>query len=768
MNRILFLALFLCAGGWCDVNATDRSAAAEAGQVALASEVKEVFRQRCSQCHGQDQQQSGLDVLSLASLRQNDLVVPGEPESSRLLASLLQDAPSMRMPLDAPPLPKDQIDLVRRWIRAGAPAFPEDVPTPGKKPSTLTDETEASKETSEAKPRPSADHQASAQSATRSEYGREYVLAAILEHQRSLPPDDRLWMRYFSCNHLLAAGTTRRELDLQALALAKAVNHLSRQPRLASVDIVDGETASVFAVDIRDCGWHVQPYAKATEESDRAEWNLFDLVLLEYPYAVLPPDSDTFLALAREYILPAAMVRPIPYVRTDWFCSVATLPPLYHDLLRLPETRAELEERLGVDVEQNIKDGLAHRAAVAISGVSQANRAMERHPSRHGYYWRSIDYFSSRGPDNLFADPIHLTGAGGEMIFSLPNGLQGYYICDAQGQRLDEAPTSIVTDKFAADAVVRNGLGCIRCHDRGLKSFRDDVRPAIEQLGSGSRFDKREILRLYPTREVIDAAVEADRAQFLQAVDHLSQNLGDPVRAAVDRWQEPLAHVSRRFTDFPLAYPIAVGELGVKDPDGWQSLFRGSSLASLGVFPLSAGGVVRRQTWEDLFDDVVLLTGTGIPVRPLDALGQPDQNNAARPLKVKLSSSGTNNVFAPGDELVLFIRNDEREDIFIEMIGTGTRGEIVSLIKAGTKVAAGDTFRFPSTGSIAVQPALGDEQVTLFAGRESFPAGQILSAPGITDRFIHTSTLVGLQQNQVHVQRRGPAISKQTLTIQTR
>lgn len=737
---------------------------------ALAADVKELFRQRCSQCHGGDQQQAGLDVLSLDSLRQNELVVPDDPEASHLLASLTRDDPSLRMPLDAPPLPEDQIEQVRRWIQAGAPDFPEDVPVA----EGAVARPEPARETADQASPPAEGNSSASRETTarqtsgRSDFGRDYVLDVILTHQRSLPRDEQVWMRYFSCNHLLAAGTTRRELDLQRSALAKVVNHLSRQARLAPVHTIDGETASVFAVDIRDCGWHVQPYAKASDEDDRAEWNLFDLVLLEYPYAVLPPDSDTFLALAREYLLPAGMVRPVPYVRTDWFCSVATLPPLYHDLLRLPTTRDDLEDQLGVDVEKNIDDGLAKRAAVALSGVSQANRAMERHPARDGYYWRSIDYQSSRGPDNLFADPIHLTGAGGEMIFSLPNGLQGYFICDSQGRRLDEAPTSIVTDKFAADAVVRNGLGCIRCHDRGLKSFRDDVRPAVEQLGGGSRVDKREVLRLYPDRETMDAMVERDRSRFLDAWQAVSRDLGGPIDAGTDRWQEPLAHVSRRYADFPLAYPIAISELGVANHDQWHALFRGSSLVSLGIFPLSAGGVIRRQTWEDLFDDVVLQTGTGVPLRPLDALGRPDHSDAASPLRVTLSSSHSGNVFAPGDDLVLFIRNDEPQDVFVEMIGTGTRGEIVSLVSSGTKISAGETLRFPSTGSIAVQPSLGDEQVTLFASRDSFPGGQVLSAQGITDRFVHPSDLVRIRQNQLQIQRSPPAILKRTLTIQTR
>ncbi len=97
-------------------------------------------------------------------------------------------------------------------------------------------------------------------------------------------------------------------------------------------------------------------------------------------------------------------------------------------------------------------------------------------------YWKSIDYATSMGRENIFTDPLRLEGTGGEMVFRLPNGMHGYYISTGKGERLDSAPTAIVTDKFAEDKVVRNGLACMRCHDQGVKDFRDDVRPAVETL----------------------------------------------------------------------------------------------------------------------------------------------------------------------------------------------------------------------------------------------------------------------------------------------
>ena len=120
---------------------------------------------------------------------------------------------------------------------------------------------------------------------------------------------------------------------------------------------------------------------------------------------------------------------------------------------------------------------------------------------RFGELWRSYDFNSSKGTGNMFKDPMNLHPNGGEMIFNLPNGLQGYFVTNAIGTRVQEAPTGIVTDKFAEDKTVRNGLSCMRCHDQGIKGFRDNIRQAIDQLfttkGRDAGIDPREIRHFF-------------------------------------------------------------------------------------------------------------------------------------------------------------------------------------------------------------------------------------------------------------------------------
>ncbi|MBO0700293.1 MAG: c-type cytochrome, partial [Zavarzinella sp.] len=507
MPRFVLLSALLVAG---PVTAADD----------VAARAKEVFRVHCAECHGGAKARAGVNVLDRDGLVKKEKVVPGKPDDSLLYQLVTATDESAMPPTGRPRLAAEQVEVIRKWIAAGAPAFPADTPAPAE-PAVEKD------------PR------------LKDVAGVDYVLKKILAHVASVPAGDRPFLRFFSIYHVLTAGATADKLADHRAALAKAINHLSREAKLVRPKSIDPPADTVFVVDIRELGWHHKPFKKQVGNKEvPSDLTIFDLALLEYPYAIAYEGSDTFDRLAKEFLNDANQVRPIPYLRADWFVSVATLPPLYEDVLQLPFTLAELEKDLGVDAESDLANRTAPRAGMTVSGVSRNNRVVERHGGRTGMYWKSFDFRTSKGPENVLKDPISFKPSGGEMIFRLPNGLQGYYVADGRGQRLDAAPTEIVTDKFAADKTVRNGLGCIRCHDQGIKEFADAVRPAVEALPGSPGFDRRAVLDLYPPREKLDADVKADRGAFQAAMTAL---LGQaPAR-------EPLVPVTTGYWDDPLS-----------------------------------------------------------------------------------------------------------------------------------------------------------------------------------------------------------------------
>jgi hypothetical protein len=105
--------------------------------VDFTRDIQPLFRQHCVSCHGprKAKGQFRLDVRA-AALKgglSGKAIVPGKSAQSPLLALLLDGDPEVRMPqpLDnargkqAEPLPREKIELIRRWIDEGA-AWPDD------------------------------------------------------------------------------------------------------------------------------------------------------------------------------------------------------------------------------------------------------------------------------------------------------------------------------------------------------------------------------------------------------------------------------------------------------------------------------------------------------------------------------------------------------------------------------------------------------------------------------------------------------------------
>lgn len=96
-----------------------------ADEVDFQREVEPIFASHCAKCHGPKRQRSGLRLDSRNSLLrggdQNEpTIVPGEPQNSLLMRVVSQPDSDLRMPPEGPRLTKDQISVLRRWIKQGA------------------------------------------------------------------------------------------------------------------------------------------------------------------------------------------------------------------------------------------------------------------------------------------------------------------------------------------------------------------------------------------------------------------------------------------------------------------------------------------------------------------------------------------------------------------------------------------------------------------------------------------------------------------------
>jgi roadblock/LC7 domain-containing protein len=93
--------------------------------VSFREQIAPILLEQCQTCHGPAQQKGGyrIDTFEFLSRNEDDsdpVLVPGQPEKSELYTLLVAEDAGDRMPHKADPLPKEQTELVKRWIAEGA------------------------------------------------------------------------------------------------------------------------------------------------------------------------------------------------------------------------------------------------------------------------------------------------------------------------------------------------------------------------------------------------------------------------------------------------------------------------------------------------------------------------------------------------------------------------------------------------------------------------------------------------------------------------
>jgi hypothetical protein len=523
-------------------------------QAKLATEAHQILVSHCGKCHGKGGSFSDEMLLDYKLLTEGPeaVVVKGKTDKS-FLYETIADGDMPTKKAKNPVSPED-LEKLKQWIDAGAPDW---------------------------------------NLAQREFVSMETVIESIVSDLSQLPNRDRQFARYYTLTHLYNTDESEAALANYRIALSKLVNSLSWENTIVNPVTID-EHKTVLRLDLRDYGW------------DKAIWKRITEL---YPYAINYP----YKSYEKLCNLSTAEV---PFLRVDWFISTAALPPLYHDILDLPETDAELEKKLNVDVRRNLWDSPGRnvwRSGFLNSGVSKFNRIVERHTSSYGAYWKSYDFDSNKGLKNIFQNPLSFRHAGGEIIFNLPNGLQAYLLAESSGKRIDEAPVNIVFSTQGNDPIIRNGLSCMACHTSGMKEFKDrtnELHLAIQNTAFEKKADKKYALELYADADTMNRLVEKDKITFERAVAELGGIAGG---------REPIALLTDRYQD-SLNSKLTAAEIGIAETEFINKLKKHDLLKSIGLNTLAAGGTIARETWEEIFPSVVASLEAGDPIFKKDQL----------------------------------------------------------------------------------------------------------------------------------------------------
>ena len=94
--------------------------------VDFTSQVKPIINRNCITCHGGVRQKGGFSLLfreeALAKLKSGKFaIIPGDPDHSEMVRRISLKDPEERMPYKHNPLSPEDIDILTRWVKEGAP-----------------------------------------------------------------------------------------------------------------------------------------------------------------------------------------------------------------------------------------------------------------------------------------------------------------------------------------------------------------------------------------------------------------------------------------------------------------------------------------------------------------------------------------------------------------------------------------------------------------------------------------------------------------------
>jgi len=511
----------------------------------LGKEVKAILEQNCARCHAGTKSGDMDYVLNLKELVKNDKIVPGIKEDSQLYVRMQQQ--SMPPAFERTQRPTfGQIDQVGQFIDE----LPKDL----------------------------FDADASCKTLPFMELDDQIALMA--QDVQKLDSKDQPFTRYLTITYSSNAGGCegeRKELERQRFALFKGINSVSTNNIVGRPQPID-EGNTIYRIDIRDYNW------------DR-QIDLLDDGIAGAPGTVLFDDAwDAIVAGVGAFAVPytgdqaddlnADTGTEVPFLPVNAFLQATEFGDLYYSLIGGRANLFDFErDVLKIDTKAEIADDNLLRGGFSNSGVSKQERVLNRFDqgTASGYaYWISFDFDGGSGNEagnglvlglgneSIYQNPIDFKFTGGEAIFNLPNGFQGYYVANAAGKRLNTAPVGIVIDPAQNNGLVTNGASCHSCHNAGMITFTDTVRQFV--LENKTIFDNatyEAVMNQYPTQ-----------AEFQQAMDRDSElHVNAVVKSGIPKGTPDA--VSRTYLDFQLGNvtsKIAAGELQVPESVLLQTL----------------------------------------------------------------------------------------------------------------------------------------------------------------------------------------------------
>jgi hypothetical protein len=447
------------------------------------------------------------------------------------------------------------------------------------------------------------------------------VTTWIANDRAKLAAADAEYMAYTSLHELHNAGVPADRLNVARAGLSKALNSTARwAPVVVNPVDINGK-GMVYRFDTRDYwGYNkgVRQLIFGGTDDDIFAGNQTSLLSFKFNYAKQISKDPAFAKLvwtrvkegSKDAYRQSGRAKNITgfkgdYVELSQLVYTLSRADVYNAIMALPVYGTELETELGVikgDAQQPYQF-----MAVAQAITIDARLAFRAKTTTGGFYWKTFDIFTGDGqpfvfwehpvpkyvgsagatardlslvgslvqpvgsapagcspaPNSPFTLCTSYTGTDGvqqqasEIIWDLPNGLQGYAIYGGLNQRRVDAFSFIVRDprrtRNLTDAQLETpgpsrgdirlfvGGSCMGCHSDGMNRASNDLRDRLDQgvmeaAWTSDQSVVAQVKQLYPPSSELHPTIEKDRVRFFDAMAEIRNGmiLGDDKNVHVE------------------------------------------------------------------------------------------------------------------------------------------------------------------------------------------------------------------------------------------
>jgi mono/diheme cytochrome c family protein len=361
---------------------------------------------------------------------------------------------------------------------------------------------------------------------------------------------DTPFYRYISLTNRFTAGQCADALDKDRDGLNKMMNMLSVEAKIEQAVPVNPEE-TLYRIDLRDFGWDRAVSVEGTNFND-----VWEAIAANNPYAVefIGDDADDAKADTQT---------AFPIMFSDQMMDVAIIGNLYYAIINVDVAQplgTFISDQLGINLDQNVIDEDQIRAGTTQSRISRQDRLVERDDIevRLGALWQSFD-FEDNANQSIFEDPFGFTPGGTEAIFTLPNGMLGFIIADANDAIVEDSDILLDTNQNNFRAIT--SVSCSNCHATGFIPVVDEVRDIAIANARDIGLNRDEVEQLdniYVSPAEFARQVTEDSQGFYQSA---LQRADLPIQGG-----DPVSSVFLRF-DQDITLKDAAGDLGLTPDD---------------------------------------------------------------------------------------------------------------------------------------------------------------------------------------------------------